>query len=131
MKKIIEFGEWRKRGEKSGPKPPGGGEYRNIPVRGSVPDAQSLFDSGEALEIFLAQVTHEPTALTDELEQSQAGRVIFFITFEVLGQIFDPLGEQCDLYFRRTGIVLSPSVLSDDFLFLRRIQSHDDLLIGS
>ncbi len=74
--------------------------------------------------IFSFQITKQSLASSDEFEKTEARGVVFFVLFEVIGQIVDAIGQKGDLYFRRTGIVLTASEFLDDFELSSRIQSH-------
>src|SRR5207248_6492855 len=50
------------------------------------------------------EVVEKPPALADELEQAAAGVMVLLVRLEMLGEVMDALGEQCDLDLRRAGI---------------------------
>merc|ERR1711939_608789 len=50
--------------------------------------------------------------------------VIFFVVFEVFGQVSDTLSEDRNLYFRRTRITFAASEFRDEFLFLFSRNRH-------
>jgi hypothetical protein len=66
------------------------------------------------------QVIEQTTSLTNNLQQSAAGMMIFFVGPKVFGQVSDPLGEQSDLDFRGTGITLMFLKFTNYFLFTIR-----------
>ena len=68
------------------------------------------------------QVTEQITALADEFQQAAAGRMVLLVAAEMFRQISDAVGEQRDLYFRRTRIVFIGTKFSYDcFFFLLRL----------
>src|SRR2546422_6904878 len=88
------------------------------PVPSLAPESEALDQRPVALDILLAQVLEQSAALADHLEQPAAGVVILFVGPEVLGQLFDALGQQGDLNFGRAGIGPAPPVVADQRGFL-------------
>ena len=56
---------------------------------------------GDALE-----VVEQLAAAGHQHEEAAAGRVIFEVRLEMVGQLVDPLGEERDLHIRAAGILL-------------------------
>jgi hypothetical protein len=57
-----------------------------------------------AIRIVSLQVVQKAAALTDQLQQSTPGSVIFFMRLEVFGQFSDTRTQNCDLDLRRAGV---------------------------
>ena len=53
-------------------------------------------------------------------QEASSGMVVFCVGFEVFGEIVQPIGQNGDLYFRRTRICVVGLEVSDDagFYFL-------------
>ena len=51
--------------------------------------------------------------MTYHLQKTTAGVVILLVNLDVLSQLVDSLGENCDLYLGRTGILLVQTVSLD------------------
>ena len=69
------------------------------------------------LDILLLQIVQKISSVTNHLQQTTAGVVILLVNLDVFGQFVDPLGEDSDLYFRRTGILLVQTVSLDNCCF--------------
>ena len=72
-------------------------------------------DIGILVQLVLLEIIEELTTTARHLEQATARMEVFAVGAEVLGQVIDPGGEQCDLDFGRTGIGVVGFELSDDF----------------
>jgi len=67
----------------------------------------------------IAHTGNSPTAaMADDLQQPAAAVMIFLVGFEVISQISNPLGKNCNLHFRGTGIAFMQLERVDDLLFL-------------
>ena len=65
--------------------------------------------------------------MTDELQETATGMMIFRVDLEVLGEIGDALAEECDLYFGGAGVnatVLPPRTAQT---FTPTIEGRPDL----
>jgi hypothetical protein len=62
---------------------------------------------GIARLILLLQIVEKASAQRHHLEKTTTGMVVLDVTLEVLGQIFDTLGENGHLDFRRTSVALA------------------------
>jgi hypothetical protein len=60
------------------------------------------------------QVVQQLAATAHHLEQAAARVVVLGVLLEVLGQVVDPRGQEGDLHFRRTGVVLRALVVQED-----------------
>ena len=72
----------------------------------AVAQAQLLNDCLVRGYIFAAQVNQESAALTYQLEQPPARRFVVLVAAQVLGQLQNALGEQCNLHLGRPGVTL-------------------------
>lgn len=72
-------------------------------------------DIGILVQFVLLEIIEELTTTARHLEQATARMEILAVGAEMLGQMIDPGGEQCDLDFGRTGIGVVGFELSDDF----------------
>src|SRR5687767_9556852 len=79
-----------------------------------APQAQAGDDVRVTLRRGLLEIVEQLAALIDHLQQSTAGRVIALVRAEMLTETIDAGGQQCDLHFRRAGIVGVAAVLGDD-----------------
>ena len=50
--------------------------------------------------------------------------VVFFMCFEMICQVADPLGQERDLHFGRTRICFVLPEIGDNLLFSLRVQGH-------
>src|SRR3569832_640592 len=69
-------------------------------------------------DVLLLEVREQAAALVDHHEEAAARMVVLVMVLEVLGQVADVLGEDCDLDFGGTGIALGLGVAGNDFLLL-------------
>ncbi len=53
-----------------------------------------------------AQVREQSAALTDHLEQTAAAGLILLVASQMLGELGNAIGQDGDLHFRRTGILV-------------------------
>lgn len=56
------------------------------------------------LGVVFLQIIQQAATLADHHEQTAPGGVIFLMRLEVLGQLADPLTQNCNLDFRASGI---------------------------
>jgi hypothetical protein len=83
-----------------------------------------------ALDILTLEIAQEPAPLAHQLEQPTARVLIVLVVFEMVGEVIDSFREDGDLDFRRPGVLLAPTVVSDDLRFYGCCQSGI-LLFGS
>lgn len=77
-----------------------------------------LFDDCTiTVDVFFLEVVEHVAATTNHLEQTASGVMVVLVCFEVLGQVVDSLGEDCDLYLCGTGVGVMQSVLFDYLSF--------------
>jgi len=70
-------------------------------------------------------VVQQPPPLTNELEQTPPGGMVFFIGFEVSGEVVDPFREDGHLDIRGTGIGVVGLVLNNQCLFALLGNGHE------
>ena len=71
--------------------------------------------------VFTLQILHEAAALADLLDQTAAGGKVLLVRLQVVAQILDFFGQDCDLDLGRTrvrGVRLE--FFNDALLFIRR-----------
>jgi hypothetical protein len=85
-------------------------------------DSQSLDDRAITLDILFLQVVQQTSSLTDDLEKTPTGMMIFLVGAEMLSKIGDALGQKSDLHLRRPGVSLMGLELFNDFLLAFRGQ---------
>ena len=81
-------------------------------------DAELSDDSSVTLDVLLLQVSEHVAALTNHLQQATTGMVVVLVLLQMLGELLDALGQDCDLYFRRTGVGLVGTVCGNNFSLL-------------
>src|SRR5690606_34162520 len=89
---------------------------RSAPVMLLAAQAE-LLDQGRIAGLVLAlEIVKQTAALRNHGEQATSGVVILLVVLEVLGQVLDAFGKQCNLHLRRTGIALYSGKLGQDGL---------------
>jgi hypothetical protein len=84
-----------------------------------LPAQSKPFDYGVvALDVFPLQIVKKLPPLPDKFQEPSARMVIFFMAFEVLGQIRDSFTQKSDLYLGRASIGLVHSEIINNFLLL-------------
>ncbi len=69
-------------------------------------DVQLFDDRAVTLDIGLLQVVQKVSSVTNHLQKSAAAVVVLVVGLEVLGQIVNSVGQNCDLYLGRTRVTL-------------------------
>ena len=77
-------------------------------------DAKLRDESAVAICIVASKVAKQAATLTDEDHEGTSCTSVLFVGAEVLGEIFDALGEQRNLDFGGTGVLLIVTILFDD-----------------
>src|SRR5665213_1466696 len=104
-------------------------KQRRTPLRTPLPilldansaaQAQACDQRFIALDVLGLDVIEQAAALGHHLDHAAAGMIVLGVRLEVFGEIGDALGQDRDLDFRRTGIVLAGSVFGDDFFLAFR-----------
>lgn len=89
----------------------------------SLPDAQLADQRTVPADVAGTQIVEQAAALANQHQQAAARVEVLRVDLEVLGQLLDALGEQCDLHFGRTGVAIARLELLDDFgLDLLRVE---------
>src|SRR4030066_2415875 len=70
------------------------------------------------------QVGEQAPPLPDQFQQPTPGVEILGVGLQMIRDHVDPLGEERDLHFRRTGVRIVQPELADDVLFLLRHYAH-------
>ena len=91
----------------------------------SLTDTKLFDDSTIALDVFSLQVIQHATTLTDEGRQCALCTEVLTVLLQVLGQVVDTEGEQCNLALGRTGVLGIFTVLGKKLSFFLRSQIHD------
>ena len=96
------------------------GPNRFSPIVQNLAADAEFFDKAQVfLTILGSDVLQKPFALADELQKPPTRHVVFFINFQVFGELFDTLGEDTNLHFRTTGVFFVLLQIADDLgLFL-------------
>ena len=82
-------------------------------------DAQLGNDCTVTLDVLLGNVVEQAAALTNKFVHTKTAVVVIGVLLEVLGELADTLGEDCDLDFGGTGVTFVGGVGSHNFaLFL-------------
>jgi len=89
-----------------------------MPAQGRLFSDTKLTDDGPVSgDVGLVKIIEETTALTYKRNECTLGGKVFPERFQVLCEVIDTLGEQSDLTFGRTGVVLGLPVLLEELLF--------------
>ena len=80
-------------------------------------DAETLDQGTIALDVDAHEVVEQISSLANHLQQAAAAVVILLVGLQVLGEVVDSLGENCDLYFSGTCVGVVQSVLFDYLCF--------------
>jgi len=91
--------------------PPGHGVNGS---RRSPPEPELGDDGSVALDVGALQVIQQPAPLADQLEQPTPRVVVVSVRFEMVGEVIDPLAEDRDLDFGRSGVLVVQTVGLDD-----------------
>jgi hypothetical protein len=78
------------------------------------PETQGFDNSAIALDILVANVIQQIATLSDELQKPAPARKVFGVLLQVGRQLVDPLGEERDLDFRRSGVAFVQGVGLDN-----------------
>jgi hypothetical protein len=84
-------------------------------------DAQFLDQGPVPVDILTLEIVEKVPALADQLEQTTAGMMILFVGLKMIGQIGNPLRQQCDLHLRRAGIGVMRFEFLNNLFFFRSV----------
>ncbi len=73
-------------------------------------------DGAIAVDILADQIVEKAAALTYECLKRTGCSIVLVIALEVLGEVLDADGEECDLAFGAACVVLALAVLLENFL---------------
>ena len=79
--------------------------------------AELADDRAVTLDVVLLQVVQQTSSLTDHLLETATAVEVLLVDFQVLGQVSDAVGQNSNLYLRRTCVALVSSILRDDVVF--------------
>jgi hypothetical protein len=79
--------------------------------------AKGIDNRAIALDIFGLDVVEQPSAFAYQNQQTPAGVMIFFVDFEMVGQIFNAMCQQTYLNLRRARIGFMQFKLINQFAF--------------
>ena len=83
-------------------------------------DTEFFNDCAVTLDVFCLQVIQHTTTLSYQSGQRALCTEVLAVFLQVLGQVVDTEGEQCDLALSRTGVFCVVAVLSEQLCFLLR-----------
>ena len=90
---------------------------RGSAIRGELlSDFRLLDDRAVTLDVVLCQIVQKIAAMTDHLKKTAAAVVVLVVCLQMLVQIVDAVGQNCDLNLGRTGVAFMGLVLLDDLL---------------
>jgi hypothetical protein len=81
-------------------------------------NAESTDQSAIALDIAALHIIEQTATLTNELHESTAGVMITLVYLEVLGEMRNPVCQNCDLDFGRAGVRRVSLIVLNDLLLL-------------
>lgn len=80
-------------------------------------EAQPCDHVAVPVHVTVVQIAELPPPLPDQHQQSAPRVVVVLVRFQVLGEILNPLGQECNLHFWRAGIRRVRPEISDEFVF--------------
>src|SRR6266545_2650477 len=99
----------------------GAGEAgRFLPAAGGsglLAEPEALDGGAIALEILPLEIVEQAAAAAHHLEEAAAAVMVLGVGLEVLGELRDPVRQECHLDLGRPGVALVDPVLFDDALF--------------
>ena len=98
---------------------------------GYVRDQCTLFSESKLLDQFeiarsvgSGQIPQKPVSASNQHEQASSARMILVVVLEVALKCIDPLGENGNLYFRRTRVCSGSAMFTDERGFLLLGDGH-------
>jgi hypothetical protein len=85
-----------------------------------TPEPESLDQLLVPHRIVAPQILEQSTPLTHDPQQAAARMMIFHVRLEMIGQLVDALGQECDLDFGRARVFVVDPMSLDDGLFAFR-----------
>jgi hypothetical protein len=81
-------------------------------------NTETTYQSAIALDISALHIIEQTATLTNELHESTTGVMITLVYLEVLGEMSNPVRQDCDLDFGRAGVCRVSLIVLDDLLLL-------------
>src|SRR5688572_23189134 len=110
---------------------PRGSGFDSVESRLPNPEPRWLLANAEAsnqlgvpIGVLALEIIQQAPPLADQLQQPAARMVILRVYLEVLGEVIDPVAENRDLHFRRSGVAVVRPVVSDDPGLAVLVQRH-------
>ena len=92
-------------------------------------ESELLNQSAVTIQIRLLQIAEQASSLTNHHEKTSSRMVILRIRLQVLGELRDALGQNCNLNLRRTRVAFFSAVCLDE-LCLLLFRNHSVLLLS-
>jgi hypothetical protein len=103
------------------------GDWVGTPLAAnSKPANQALV----TLEVPCVKIIEQPAAFTDQSQKATTRMMVFRVRLEMLSELFDTRGEQCNLYFRRTTVVADAGIALDNFPSASGLEGHQVLILS-
>ena len=80
-------------------------------------DTQAFNQCTVTIDVLSLQVIQHTSSLTNHHQQTSSGVVIVLVGLQMLSQLCDTIGQQCYLYFGRSGILRILTILCNDLSF--------------
>src|SRR5687768_13191854 len=110
---------------------PRGSGFDSVESRLPNPEPRWLLANAEAsnqlgvpIGVLALEIIQQAPPLADQLQQPAARMVILRVYLEVLGEVVDPVAENRDLHFRRSGVPVVRPVAADDPGLAVLVQRH-------
>src|SRR5215204_2375177 len=94
------------------------------PLDRSATQPEAFDERPVTLDIGLGHVVEQPAPLPDQQHQASPAVVVVLVLFEMLSEMRDPLGEDCDLDLRGTRVAIAGCVLVNDLLLGCSVERH-------
>ena len=91
---------------------------------GLLAQAQSGKDRTVTRRCGLGEVLEQAVASADHLEQPTPRCMVLLVSLEMITEVINPLGQQCDLHLGRPGVILVYPKLFNDLLFSVCCDAH-------
>lgn len=90
-----------------------------IPLAGRLSAQAQTFEQALIfVEVVALDVVKQLSASTGHCDQAAATMEVLAVRPEVIREVVDPLGQQSNLYFGRTGVLVVTPVIGDDGFFV-------------
>ena len=88
----------------------------SLPMIALSSQTELAYDGTVALNIVVLEIVEQVSSVTDHLLKSAAAVEVVLVCLQVLSEGCDSVGQNCDLYLRRSCVSLVGSVLLDNAL---------------